>query len=256
MITINALKNFPNLVFTIAVKNMKMKYKNSVLGFVWSLLHPLAYLLIFILVFSQAFPKVDRYSLYALIGLVFWTFFNNTINQMLTAIINNASVLKTIAIPKLLFPLSASASELITLGISIIPFFGLMLFFGLNVSVETFLLIPAMVVFAIFAFGVGLLLCTLNVFFRDIGILWNTLSPAIFYFTPIAYSIDVIPQKYLAALKFNPLYHYMVLMRDILYSNQVPSIQTWAITIGIAFGVTLAAFGVYNRLKNNFVSFY
>jgi ABC-2 type transport system permease protein len=256
MISINKFKNFPNLVLTIAVKNIKMKYKNSALGFVWSLLHPLAYLLIFILIFSNAFPEMERYSLYALVGLVFWTYFNSTINQMLISIISNASVLKSIAIPKLLFPLSAMAAELITLSISIIPFFGLMFFFGLHVTAETLLLIPAMLIFGLFAFGVGLLLCTLNVFFRDIGILWNTLSPAIFYFTPIAYSIKLIPQKYLFALKFNPLFHYIQLMRDILYSNQLPSAETWGITIGFALGFTLIGLWVYNKLKSNFVSFY
>lgn len=233
-----------------------MKYKNSALGFVWSLLHPLAYLLIFILVFSNAFAGVDRYSLYALIGLVFWTFFNNTINQMLQAIIGNASVLKTIAIPKLLFPFSAMAAELITFLLSLIPFFGLMLFFGLELSVELLWLIPAIVVFSLFAFGVGLLLCTLNVFFRDIGLLWNTLSPAIFYFTPIAYSANLIPAKYLSVLKFNPLLHYITLMREILYNNASPSLFLWTITTGMAIGFTIIGLLVYNKLKNNFVSFY
>jgi ABC-type polysaccharide/polyol phosphate export permease len=83
MISMHKIKHFPLLVYTIAVKNIKMKYKNSALGFVWSLLQPLAYLLIFIMVFGAAFANVERYSLYALIGLVFWTFFNSTINQML-----------------------------------------------------------------------------------------------------------------------------------------------------------------------------
>jgi ABC-2 type transport system permease protein len=256
MISVHKIRIYPNLVYTIAVKNIKMKYKNSALGFVWSLLHPLAYLLIFILIFSNAFPGMDRYPLYALVGLVFWTYFNGTINQMLISIISNASVLKSMAVPKLLFPLSAMFAELITLSISIIPFVGLMVFFGLKISLETLLLIPAMLIFGVFAFGVGLLLCTLNVFFRDIGILWNTLSPAIFYFTPIAYSVKLIPEKYLFALKFNPLYHYIQLLRDILYSNQVPSIETWSITLFLAIGFTAVGLLVYHKLKRNFVSFY
>jgi ABC-2 type transport system permease protein len=250
------LKNFPNLVHIIALKNIKMKYKNSALGFVWSLLHPLAYLLIFILVFSQAFPEVERYSLYALIGLIFWTFFNNTINQMLLAIIGNSSVLKTMAIPKLLFPFSALVAELVTFALSLIPFFGLMFFFGLKISAETLLLLPAIGIFALFAFGVGLLLCTLNVFFRDVSLLWNTLSPAIFYFTPIAYTSNLIPVKYMKILQFNPLFHYINLMRDILYSNTAPSAQLWLICTGLAAGFTLVGLWVYNRLKSNFVSFY
>jgi len=256
MVLFEKLKNFPALVHIIALKNIKMKYKNSALGFVWSMLHPLAYLVIFIVVFSNAFPAIDRYPLYALVGLIFWTFFNNTINQMLQGIIGNASVLKTMAIPKLLFPFSALVAELATFLLSFVPFFGLMVFFGLRFSVETILLIPAILVFALFAFGVHLLLCTLNVFFRDIALLWNTLSPAIFYFTPIAYSANLIPEKYLSILQFNPLYHYINLMRNILYDNTAPSLQLWGITIGMAVVFTLIGLAVYNRLKRNFVSFY
>jgi ABC-2 type transport system permease protein len=256
MISIHALKNFPNLVTAVAVKNMKMKYKNSALGFVWSLLHPLAYLIIFTIVFSNAFPDIERYSLFALIGLMFWTYFNNTINQMMLSIINNASVLKTIAIPKLLFPFSALAAELFTFLLSFIPFFGLMIFFGLNFSSELLLLIPAVIIFSVFSFGAGLFLCTLNVFFRDIGLLWNTLSPAIFYFTPIAYSSKMIPEKYHLIITLNPLYHYIEFMRIILYQNAVPGIQMWLITISLALCAALIGLLVYHKLKKNFVSFY
>ena len=233
-----------------------MKYKNSALGFVWSLLQPLAYLLIFIMVFKNAFANVERYSLYALVGLVFWTFFNSTINQMLLAIIQNASVLKTMALPKLLFPFSAIVAEVITFLFSLIPFFGLMIFFGLRLSPEFILLVPAILVFVLFTFGLGLTLCTLNVFFRDIGLLWGTLSPALFYFTPIAYSSALIPEKYAFVLQFNPLVHYITLMRCILYDNVWPSAQLWFITIAIAVGFVAIGMGVYYKLKNNFVSFY
>jgi ABC-2 type transport system permease protein len=256
MVLFEKLKNFPALVHIIALKNIKMKYKNSALGFVWSMLHPLAYLLIFIVVFSKAFPEMDRYPLYALIGLIFWTYFNNTINQMLQGIIGNASVLKTMAIPKLLFPFSALVAELATFLLSLVPFFGLMVFFGLKFSAETLLLIPAIMVFSLFAFGLGLLLCTLNVFFRDIALLWNTLSPAIFYFTPIAYATTLIPADTLPLLQFNPLFHYINLMRDILFDNTAPSLWLWGITTGMAVIVTLVGLWVYNRLKRNFVSFY
>jgi ABC-type polysaccharide/polyol phosphate export permease len=256
MISIHAVKNFPKLVTTVAIKNMKMKYKNSALGFVWSLLHPLAYLIIFTIVFSNAFPDIERYSLFALIGLMFWTFFNNTINQMMLSIIHNASVLKTIAVPKLLFPFSALAAELFTFLLSFIPFFGLMIFFGLNFSSELLLLIPAVLIFSIFSFGAGLLLCTLNVFFRDIGLLWNTLSPAIFYFTPIAYSAKMIPEKYSMIITLNPLYHYIEFMRIILYNNAVPEMRLWLITGGLAAGASLVGLLVYHKLKKSFVSFY
>lgn len=249
-----ALQNMPNLVTTIAVKNIKIKYKNSALGFVWSMLNPLAYLIIFIFVFGQAFPGVDRYPLYALIGLLFWTYFNNSINQIIISIISNASILKTIALPNILFPLSASVAELFTTLLSLVPFFGLMFFFGLKITGVTILLIPALLIFTAFTFGTGLFLCTFNVFFRDVGILWNTLSPALFYFTPIAFSVEIIPEKYLPLLKFNPLYHYIQLIRDVLFYNRVPSVETWLITTGLAAAMFALGVYVFYKFKRGFVS--
>lgn len=246
--------NLYQLVFTISVKNIKVKYKNSILGFVWSMLHPLAYLVIFIFVFSTAFANMDRYPLYALIGLVFWTYFNNSINQIVNSIIYNASIIKTIAIPNILFPMSASFAEVITMLLSLVPFFFLMVFFGLKIGAVTLLIIPAIAILTMFTFGLGVFMCTFNVYFRDVGILWNTLSPALFYFTPIAYASNLIPPQYLVFLKFNPLYHYIQLMRDILYNNQVPSVQTWLLTGGMALIVFVAGTWMFNKFKKGFVS--
>jgi ABC-2 type transport system permease protein len=254
MITIFKIKNLYTLVYTIALKNIKVKYKNSVLGFMWSMLHPLAYLLIFVVVFSHAFGGQDRYPLYALIGLVFWTYFNNSMNQIINSIINNGSIIKTIALPNILFPLSAAFGELVTMLLSLIPFFGLMIFFGLQISAITLLIIPAIAVFGLFTFGVGTFLATFNVFFRDVGILWNTLSPALFYFTPIAFSSSLIPSNYMVFVKLNPLYHYMELMRSILFYNQLPSFTTLVITVGLAVLMMLAGVLVFNRYKRGFVS--
>lgn len=248
------IKNLYHLVYTIALKNIKVKYKNSVLGFMWSMLHPLAYLVIFIFVFSQVFVSIDRYPLYALIGLVFWTYFANSMTQIINSIINNASIIKTIALPNILFPMSAAFAEFVTMLLSLIPFFILMLFFGLNITWVTLLIFPAIILFGLFTFGLATFLATFNVFFRDVGILWNTLSPALFYFTPIAFLSTMIPEKYMVYVKLNPLYHYMELVRDILYYNQLPSLTTLMITVGLALVMFVLGILVFNRYKRGFVS--
>ncbi len=248
------IQNLYQLVYTIALKNIKVKYKNSVLGFMWSMLHPLAYLVIFIFVFSKAFANVERYPLYALIGLVFWTYFNNSMNQIINSVINNASIIKTIALPNILFPMSAAFAEFVTMLISMVPFFILMFFFGLQITPVTLLIIPAIVLFAMFAFGVGTFLGTFNVFFRDVGILWNTLSPALFYFTPIAYLSNLVPEEYMVFVKLNPLYHYMELLRDILFYNRFPSTETILITSILAVITFVMGVLVFYRYKRGFVS--
>ncbi|MES2558580.1 MAG: ABC transporter permease [Bacteroidota bacterium] len=248
------IKNLFHLVYTIALKNIKVKYKNSVLGFMWSMLHPLAYLVIFIFVFSNVFVGIDRYPLFALIGLVFWTYFANSMTQIINSIISNASIIKTIALPNILFPMSAAFAEFVTMLLSLIPFFVLMLFFGLKITWITLLIFPAIILFGLFTFGLATFLATFNVFFRDVGILWNTLAPALFYFTPIAFLSTMIPDKYMVYVKLNPLYHYMELVRDILYYNQLPGTTTLFITTGLALAMFVLGILVFNRYKKGFVS--
>ena len=125
------IKNRLQLAFTIALKDVKIRYKNSILGYFWSLLTPLIYLVIFIVIFSSRF-QIERYPLYALSGLIFWNFFNTTVNMVLNSIVASSSILKAMRIPPLIFPFSSSLSSLINLSLSLIPFFILVFFSDLN----------------------------------------------------------------------------------------------------------------------------
>ena len=236
-----------SIVRNLLVKNLKLKYKQSFLGILWSLLTPLAFLTIFHFVFSKVFVTIENYTLYALTGLIFWQFFSNASNQGIQSFIQNASIIKTINVPIGLFPLSAVATEIVALGLSFIPFGILMYFFGLQFSWHFLLIIPAIVLFAGMAYGIGVFLGVLNVYLRDVGILWNTLNPALFYLTPIAYDPSILPEKFLIFIKLNPLYHYMVVFRDILYRNSTSSIENWLIILAIS--LSFVAIGRFTILK-------
>ena len=213
---------FSRLAYTLAARNVKLKYKNSTLGFLWSLLTPLLYLMIFTLIFSQAFPSIENYPLFALTGLVFWGFFANSSNQVVQSVVASSGILKSVNVPTIIFPVSNLLAELFNLILSFIPFAVLMYFFGFRPSLETIFIIPFLIMFSMFTLGFSLIICTFNVYYRDIGILWGTLLPALFYFTPIAYSSQLVPEKYVWILKFNPLFHFVNMVRDILYYNTWP----------------------------------
>ena len=238
----------------LVAKNLKLKYKQSILGFLWSLITPLVFLAIFNFVFSGAFPTIENYSLYVITGLVFWQFFSNATNTTIQSFIANSSIIKTINVPLFLYPLSATLTEVVALLISFIPFWGLMFFFGMKFSWHFILLIPAIFFFALMAYGISVFLGVLNVYLRDVSILWNTINPALFYLTPIAYNDAIIPKEYLFYLKLNPLYHYFRVFRNILYENVNPDIKSWAI---IAFlGVFCWALGkiTLKKLEKGIIS--
>lgn len=247
---------FVALVVALGMKTIKLRYKNSMLGFLWSMMNPMIYLLIFTFVFGKVFSEIDRYPLYALTGLVFWIFFSTTTIQVIESIINSAGVLKSINIPTIAFPLSAQLASLISLFLSLIPFFILMLFFGLKIGWESLLFFPILMLYTCFTFGLSLILTSFNVYFRDMQLAWSSFMPAIFYATPIAYTSSLIPGKFLWLLKLNPLFHFMGALRDVFYYNTVPSLQNFGILMVMAFVPLIVGLYIFNKLEKGFVSQY
>jgi ABC-2 type transport system permease protein len=244
------------LITALGLKTIKLRYKNSFLGFLWSMINPVIYLVIFTFVFGHVFTDIDRYPLFALTGLVFWIFFSTTTIQVIESIINSSGVLKSINVPTIAFPLSAQLASLISLFLTLIPFFILMLLFGLRLGWETLFFFPVLILFSCFTLGVSLILSSFNVYFRDVQLAWSSFMPAIFYATPIAYTSSLIPDKFLWLIKLNPLYHFITALREVLYYNTIPSLASFALLSGLGIITLMAGLYIFNRLERGFVSQY
>ena len=210
--------------------------------------------MIFHFVFSQAFQGMRSYSLYVLSGLVMWQYFSNAANGVIQSLVANAGIIKTINVPLLAFPWAAVLTEIINLGFVFIPFFALMLFFGLEISPETLgVLIPVMLLGG-FALGMGMVLGVLNVYLRDVSILWNAVNPALFDLTPIAYTLDFVPETYHIVLKANPLFPFFQATRDALYSNAIPDMQTILMMLAWSGGSLILGFVLFRKLQAGVIS--
>ncbi|MEI6488158.1 MAG: ABC transporter permease [Bacteroidota bacterium] len=242
------------LIYFLIYKNLQLKYKHSMLGFVWSFLHPLFYLLVFNFVFSKAFSNIPHYSLFILSALIFWVYFSGSCSQLSLTFIRNSHLIKSLNVRKLLYPLSEQGTELVSFLAGFLLFIFLMIYLGMPINLNLLYIIPIIILFSAFTFSVGLLLGSLNVFFRDIGILWNTLNPALFYLSPIAYSLDIIPQQYLFYFKLNPLYHFFFIIRNVLYEGIAPSFIQSIYCIIITMVSFLLAILVYRKTRNGFIS--
>jgi ABC-2 type transport system permease protein len=247
---------FIGLVVTLGMKTIKLRYKNSVLGYLWSMMNPIIYLVIFSFVFGRVFTEIDRYPLYALIGLVFWIFFSTTSIQVIESIVNSRGVLKSINIPTVAFPLSAQFASLMSLFLTLIPFTVMMIIFGMKIGWESLLFFPILILFTCFTFGVSLILTSFNVYFRDVQLAWSSFMPAIFYATPIAYTSSLIPESFLWILKLNPLYHFIGAVREILYFNTVPSVTSFLLLLALGIIPLFAGLWIFRRLERGFVSQY
>jgi ABC-type polysaccharide/polyol phosphate export permease len=212
------------------------------------------YLVIFSFVFGNVFNDIDRYPLYALTGLFFWSFFSTTTIQVIESIINSRGVLKSINVPTIAFHLSGLLSSLMSVLLTLIPYMVMMFIFGMKPGWEFIMFIPILATFSMFTLGISLILTSLNVYFRDIQIAWSTFMPAIFYATPIAYTFSIIPPKYQFIAILNPLYHYISAVREIFYYNRMISLTDFMILF--LTGSVFLWFGlfIFNRLKKGFIS--
>ncbi len=244
------------LLLVLAWKNVRLRYKSSLLGFVWTLLNPLIFLGIFLVIFSRAFPSVPNYPVFALSGLVFWTFFSTITSHILGALVENAGVLKSLAVPPLVFPLAQLLAGLFNLLLSFVPLAVIMVWFGWRPEAVHVLVLPVTALFATFIFGIGMVLCALHVFFRDVGLLWSALLPAFFYLTPIAYPEDLLPERLHWVASMNPLYHFIDLVRTILVTGEVPAIEAWLTGLFIAALALVTGLLVHSALRRGYIANY
>lgn len=244
---------FRNAVLSLAVKTIKLRYKNSLLGIFWSMLNPLLFLLILILVFREV-SHIPNFALYALSGLIFWNFISASILQVLTSFIDNAAILKSINLHPFSFPLSAIVASIFNLGLTLIPFFAIMFFLGYQPDISLLMLIPFLMITAVFILGVGLLLGTINVYFRDIQLLWTTIIPAFFYFTPIAYTPEIVPEANRYLLKLNPFYYFIESFHDIFYRSKMPGMQNMLLSCLLALVSFSLGYWAFTKYRKGFIS--
>jgi ABC-type polysaccharide/polyol phosphate export permease len=246
---------FIQLAGRLARKYLLVKYKNSALGLLWSLINPLLLLAVFSIIFSRAFPQVENYTLFALGGIVLWNFFPGTLTMLINILPDNAPLLRSYPVPPLVFPMAALLTALIHFGLLLIPLGVLMLLLGWKPATPTAVLLPGMLLFAIFCLGLGLMLGTLNIFFRDVALLWNTLIPALFYFTPVVYPPDLVPEHLRSYLWLNPIAWYVLPLRDALTHGVWPDWHHWLGMSGWAIGISALGGFVFHRLKKYFIAF-
>jgi ABC-2 type transport system permease protein len=246
--------NYKHIILFLTYKNLQLKYKHSALGFLWSLLHPFLYLLIFLVIFSTAFPMIENYPLFVLSGLVFWIYFSGATNQLCNVFIKNTHLIKSLNLPKTIYPLTELLSELFSFILALIPFLVIMYYMDMNINFNLLYIIPVILLFSVFIFAIGIILGSLNVFFRDVGILWNTINPALFYLTPIVYTFKIVPVEYRFIMRYNPLFHFFELIRNVLYDGQPPS-EYYLVRCLIITGVAcLIAIIIYRKTRNGFIS--
>lgn len=220
-------------------RDFKAKYKRSVLGMLWSLLNPVLMMGIQYYVFSTIFRNtVEYYGVYLLLGVICFNYFSEVCNASLASIVINAGLINKVYVPKYLYTVTKSVSALINFALSMVPLIVLVVISRIPLKIEMFLALYGVIFLVIFSMGIGLILASVMVFFRDTQFLWGLFSMIIMYATPIFYTEDILPEKLQFIFVINPLYHILKIIRtSILQGVSADPIEY--IYAGISSGIVL-----------------
>lgn len=250
-----------DLIVTFSRRELKSRYKQSLIGWVWSLLNPAATLGIYTLVFSTIFRgeppvagngELRSYTIYLFIGLVCWNFFAGVINSSMGALLGAGSLLKKIYFPPFVPVIGNGVSALVQTGIELAILFVLLLVFG-NLAPVALLAPVLLLMLAVFALGIGLVISLANVRFRDVGYLTGVVLQLLFYATPIIYPPELIPEETSGGfpirdvLALNPMSEFVGAMRDVLWFQQVPATGDLALLAAMTLGSFLLGWMIFQR---------
>jgi ABC-2 type transport system permease protein len=236
------------------IRDIKVKYRRSVLGILWSVLNPLLSMIVISAVFSKIFRfNVEHFNVYYLTGSIMFGFMTEATTASMTSVLGAAPLIKKVYIPKFIFPLQKTTFGLVNLGFSMIAVLIVLIFSGIGFSFTMPLFIFPIICCYLFSLGLSFALSALTVYFRDIQHLYSVIITIWLYLTPIIYPFEAIPEKLQVFIKFNPMYYYVTYFRDALMYKTVPSLEFHVISIVSALLVFVIGALIFKKAQKNFI---
>lgn len=243
-----------DLILLLVQKDLRVRYRGSILGYVWSMLNPLLYMAVLSVVFSYVLKfKIDNYPVFILTGIITWNLFHQSLMQGVNSIVANGGLIRKVKVSVSLFPSATVASVLVHFLLSLVAFLLICIFTKFSPQLSWFFLPIVLIPFVLFVWGVTLAFASLNVFFRDVGHLLDPALQLLFYGTPVIYPLSVLPEKFAFIVKLNPLTHFVSSFRDVLYRGVIPSLSQIGILCLLAGVSMVVGVCIYRSLRGRFV---
>lgn len=238
----------------LVIRDLKVKYRRSFLGYLWSLLNPLMMMCVMSLVFSNVFRyDIPNFPLYLICGQTLFTFFNESTNMAMRSILDNGALLRKVYVPKFIFPISRILSSFVTMSFSLVAILIVMIFTRTPFSFTMLLIVVPLGCLFVFCCGMGMILASLSVRFRDVTHLYSVVTLAWMYGTPIFYPIEGVSAQIAAVIRLNPLYHFINFFRNLVIYNNIPGPNTWFACIASALLMLAVGLVVFNRMQKDFI---
>ncbi len=245
---------YHELIWALAIKELRVRYKRSMLGFFWALLNPLLTMIVLTVVFSRIMRfNIDHYSIFLISALLPWTFFSQALAYSADAIVGNGELLKKVYVPKTVFPLAAVLANIINFLLALIPLALLLVVLRFPFHWTWVYLPVPLLGLMLFTLGFGLFFAAANVFFRDLGHILQIILQAWFYLSPVIYSVDFIPARYRPLFHLNPIVYMLNGFRMAIYYGQLPTLRSAALSVGIGLAALWIGYAFFRRVQEALV---
>lgn len=252
---IRDIYSYREMIHSLVRKDLRGRYKSSVLGFLWTFINPLCQIIIYTLVFSNIFRMdIDKYYLFLTVVMIPWVFFSTSITGGAMAIVNQQDMVKKIYFPREVLPISYVTSCFVNMLLSFIVVFIVIIISNVKINLLAILFLPiVMIIEYILALGFTMIISACNVYFRDLEHIVGVMMMAWIYLTPVMYDIDYIPENLRGIFYLNPMTPIAIAYREILYYGKVPDLRNLGLSIIIGVSCLIIGGIIFNHLQKSFV---
>ena len=248
------LYNYRQMIFSLIHRELRGRYKGSVLGFLWTFLNPLLQMFVYTFVFSIIMrSNIEKYYIFLFVALIPWIFFSTSLAGGCGCVLASGDMVKKIYFPREVLPISFVTTAFINMLYCFVVVFAALFVSGIGVSLKPLLYLPIfLLVEYILALGITLFACALTVYIRDLQHILGIVVMAWQFLTPVMYSAKRVPERYIKLFYLNPMTPIIEGIRSILYYKEVPQVST--LLAATLFGIFFVIFGefVFSRLQRGF----
>lgn len=247
------LYNYREMLSNLVKKDLRTRYKGSVLGFLWTFINPLFQLIVYTIVFSMILKSdIPKYYIYLFVALVPWLFFSSALTSSASSIIGNKDLIKKIYFPRLIIPMSVVNGAFMNMLFTMVVVFAALMFSGIGISWYVLTLPIIMALEYLFALGLAFIVSALNVYFRDLEHILGIITMAWMYTTPILYSMDMVPEELRPLFNLNPMTPIIGAYRSILYYKTMPDLSHMGMILVWSIGFIVVGYFIFQKLQKNF----
>lgn len=254
MKVIKEVYEYRSMIGSLIQRDLRGRYKGSVLGFAWTFLNPLLQLTVYTVVFSVIMRSgIEDYYLFLFVALIPWIFFSSSLTGGASCILSQKELVKKIYFPREVLPIAHVTCQLVNMLLSFIVVFTVLLVSGKGVSLKALLYLPVIVLVEyLLSLGIAMITSALTVYLRDLEHILIIVAMAWQFLTPVMYSIDMVPDSFRPIFMINPMTHVITAYRDIFYYKQSPQIGTLFQAFFLGIGLLLVGSMIFKILKRHF----